>query len=64
MRAALENGRSSYDHADFFVLSFYYGLKCVGGQLNQLFNRHENAYIKMNVDRGNYRSIEARARAN
>lgn len=49
---------------DFFVLSFYYGLKCVGGfnQINYLTDM-KNAYIKMNVDRGNYRSIEVCARA-
>ncbi len=49
---------------DFFVLSFYYGLKCVGGfnQINYL-TEMKNAYIKMCVDRGNYRSIEVCARA-
>lgn len=49
---------------DFFVLSFYYGLKCVGGfnQINYLTDM-KNAYIKMNVDRHNYRSIEVCARA-
>lgn len=49
---------------DFFVLSFYYGLKCVGGfnQINYLTDM-KNAYIKMNVDRMNYRSIEVCARA-
>lgn len=49
---------------DFFVLSFYYGLKCVGGfnQINYL-TEMKNNYIKMSVDRGNYRSIEVCARA-
>jgi len=49
---------------DFFVLSFYYGLKCLGGfnQINYLTSM-KNAYIKMNVDRMNYRSIEVCARA-
>lgn len=49
---------------DFFVLSFYYGLKCLGGfnQINYLTTM-KGAYIKMNVDRMNYRSIEVCARA-
>ncbi|EKD79211.1 MAG: hypothetical protein ACD_41C00133G0003 [uncultured bacterium] len=49
---------------DFFVLSFYYGLKCLGGfnQINYL-TAMKGAYIKMNVDRMNYRSIEVCARA-
>lgn len=49
---------------DFFVLSFYYGLKCVGGfnQINYL-TEMKNNFIKMQVDRGNYRSIEVCARA-
>lgn len=49
---------------DFFVLSFYYGLKCVGGfnQINYL-TEMKNNYIKMQVDRSNYRSIEVCARA-
>ncbi len=49
---------------DFMVLSFYYGLKCLGGfsQVNYL-TYMKNAYIKMQVDRGNYRSIEVCARA-
>lgn len=49
---------------DFFVLSFYYGLKCVGGfnQINYL-TQMKNNYIKMQVDRSNYRSIEVCARA-
>ncbi len=49
---------------DFFVLSFYYGLKCLGGfnQINYL-TAMKNAYIKMQVDRGNYKSIEVCARA-
>jgi hypothetical protein len=48
----------------FTVLSFYYGLKCLGGfsQVNYLTDM-KNAYIKMLVDRGNYRSIEVCARA-
>lgn len=48
----------------FSVLCFYYGLKCLGGfnQVNYL-TAMKNAYIKMNVDRGNYRSIEVCARA-
>jgi len=46
------------------VLSFYYGLKCLGGfsQVNYL-TLMKNAYIKMQVDRGNYRSIEVCARS-
>lgn len=49
---------------DFMVVSFYYGLKCLGGfnQVNYL-TLMKNAYIKMNVDLGNYRSIEMCARA-
>ncbi len=49
---------------DFFVLSFYYGLKCLGGfnQINYLTSM-KDAYIKMNVDLMNYRSIEVCARA-
>lgn len=49
---------------DFFVLSFYYGLKCLGGfnQINYL-TAMKDAYIKMNVDLMNYRSIEVCARA-
>lgn len=48
----------------FLVLSLYYGLKCLGGfnQINYL-TKMKNAYIKMSVDRGNYRSIEVCARA-
>ncbi len=48
----------------FMVVSFYYGLKCIGGfnQVNYL-TLMKNAYIKMNVDLGNYRSIEVCARA-
>lgn len=49
---------------DYMVISFYYGLKCLGGfnQVNYL-TLMKNAYIKMNVDLGNYRSIEICARA-
>lgn len=49
---------------DFIVLSFYYGLKCLGGfnQVNYL-TQMKNAYLKMQVDRGNYRSVEMCARA-
>jgi len=49
---------------DFFVLSFYYGLKCIGGfnQINYL-TEMKNNYLKMSVDRGNYRSVEVCARA-
>lgn len=48
----------------FVVLSFYYGLKCLGGfnQVNYL-TFMKNAYIKMQADRGNYKSIEVCARA-
>lgn len=48
----------------FITLCFYYGLKCLGGfnQVNYL-TFMKNAYIKMQVDRGNYRSIEVCARA-
>ena len=48
----------------YIVLAFYYGLKCLGGfsQVNYL-TFLKNAYIKMNVDRGNYRSIEVCARS-
>jgi len=48
----------------YMVLAFYYGLKCLGGfsQVNYL-TFMKNAYIKMNVDRGNYRSIEVCARS-
>lgn len=49
---------------DFMVVSFYYGLKCLGGfnQINYL-TMMKNNYIKMNVDLENYRSIEICARA-
>ncbi len=49
---------------NFVTLSFYYGLKCLGGfnQVNYL-TLMKNAYIKMNVDLGDYRSIEVCARA-
>ncbi len=48
----------------FMVISFYYGLKCLGGfnQVNYL-TLMKNNYIKMNADLGNYRSIEMCARA-
>lgn len=48
----------------FMVVSFYYGLKCLGGfnQVNYL-TLLKNNYIKMNADLGNYRSIEVCARA-
>ncbi len=48
----------------YMLLSFYYGLKCLGGfsQVNYL-TLMKNAYIKMQVDLGNYRSIEVCARA-
>jgi hypothetical protein len=48
----------------FMTLSFHYGLKCLGGfsQINYL-TFMKNAYIKMQVDRGNYKSIEVSARA-
>jgi hypothetical protein len=49
---------------NFMTISFYYGLKCLGGfnQINYL-TLMKNAFIKMNVDLGNYRSIEVCARA-
>lgn len=49
---------------NFATLSFYYGLKCLGGfnQVNYL-TLMKNSYIKMNVDLGNYRSVEICARA-
>ncbi len=49
---------------NFMVICFYYGLKCLGGfnQVNYL-TLMKNSYIKMNVDLGNYRSIEICARA-
>lgn len=48
----------------FVVLSFYYGLKCLGGfnQINYL-TAMKNAYIKVQIEFGNYRSIEVCARA-
>lgn len=48
----------------YIVLSFYYGLKCLGGfsQVNYL-TWMKNAYIKMQVDLGNYRSIEVCSRS-
>lgn len=48
----------------FIVLCFYYGLKCLGGfsQVNYL-TLMKNAYIKMQTERGNYRSVEVCARA-
>jgi hypothetical protein len=47
----------------FTVLSFYYGLKCLGGfsQVNYL-TLMKNAYIKVQTERGNYKSIEVCAR--
>lgn len=49
---------------DFITVSFYYGLKCLGGfnQVNYL-TYMKNGYIKMNTDLENYRSIEVCARA-
>lgn len=49
---------------NFITISFYYGLKCLGGfsQVNYL-TQMKNAYIKMNVELENYRSIEVCARA-
>lgn len=49
---------------NFITLSFYYGLKCLGGfnQVNYL-TLMKNSYIRMNVDLENYRSIEVCARA-
>lgn len=43
----------------FIVISFYYGVKCLGGfcQVNYL-TAMKNAYIKLHADRENYRSIE------
>jgi hypothetical protein len=48
----------------FIVLCFYYGLKCLGGfsQVNYL-TLMKNAYIRMQTDRGNYRSVEVCSRA-
>jgi hypothetical protein len=48
----------------YILLCFYYGLKCLGGfsQVNYL-TFMKNAYIKMQADRGNYKSIEMCARA-
>lgn len=47
----------------FIVISFYYGVKCLGGfcQVNYL-TAMKNAYIKLQSDRENYRSIEVCAR--
>lgn len=44
----------------FFVLSFYYGLKCLGGfcQVNYL-TFMKDAYVKMHAQRQNYKTIEA-----
>lgn len=49
---------------NFMTISFYYGLKCLGGfsQVNYL-TLMKNSYIKMNADLSNYRSIETCARA-
>lgn len=49
---------------DFATISFYYGVKCLGGfdQVNYL-TCMKNSYINMNVDLENYRSIEVCARA-
>lgn len=48
----------------FILVAFYYGVKCLGGfnQVNYL-TYMKNAYIKMQVDRGDYRSIEVCARS-
>ncbi len=65
LRAALERGELIPSLLlNFITLSFYYGLKCLGGfnQVNYL-TLMKNAYIRMNVDFGNYRSIECCARA-
>lgn len=44
----------------FFVLSFYYGLKCLGGfcQVNYL-TFMKDAYVKMQAELQNYKAIEA-----
>lgn len=49
---------------NFMTICLYYGLKCLGGfsQVNYL-TEMKNAYIKMNTDLANYRSIEVCARA-
>lgn len=49
---------------DYIVVAFYYGVKCLGGfnQVNYL-TFMKNAYIKMLVDRENYRGIEVCARS-
>jgi hypothetical protein len=48
----------------YIVLSFYYGLKCLGGfsQVNYL-TYMKDAYLRLQVDYQNYRSIEVCARA-
>jgi hypothetical protein len=48
----------------FMVVAFYYGVKCIGGfnQVNYL-TFLKNAYIKMQTDRGDYRSIEVCVRS-
>ncbi len=48
----------------YILLSFYYGIKCLGGfsQVNYL-TFMKNAYIKMQVDLGEYENIEVCARA-
>ncbi|HAU40388.1 MAG: hypothetical protein UV80_C0006G0020 [Candidatus Peregrinibacteria bacterium GW2011_GWF2_43_17] len=48
----------------YTLLAFYYGLKLLGGfsQVNYL-TFMKNAYIKMQTDRGNYKSIEVSARS-
>ena len=65
VRKALESGQLIPSTMLIYtVLSFYYGLKCLGGfsQVNYL-TYMKNAYIKMQVDRGMYKSIEVCARA-
>lgn len=49
---------------NFVTICFYYGLKCLGGfnQVNYL-TLMKDAYIRMNLERGNYRSIEVCSRA-
>ncbi len=65
LRRALENNELIPSMMlSYMVIGFYYGLKCLGGfsQVNYL-TQMKNAYIKMQVDRGNYKSIEVCCRS-
>lgn len=51
-------------HLTFMVLALYYGIKCLGGysQVNYL-TFMKQAYIKLQADRGNFKSVEIATRS-